>query len=343
MKRDMMMNQVRLFMLLWLGCVATWCVGEPRQVRMNSGDVFIGEVIEQADDHVVLEHPLLGQVKLPREQIASIADQAAGEAEAEAQPKPQPEPEPKAKPEPEPAPKPEPKAESAVEEKPERKGYIDKLLEEWNFRLRLGMSNRDSNRQTTDINAKLTAKYKDDRDRWDISAQYFMQRRDDDKSRNDVHLAVRKDWLFPDSPWFLFGQLEWDHDEFKSWDHRVSTHGGLGYDLKDFFGLEAELRAGGGVTREFGGVDPKVRPESLFSSALTWKPDPKHTLSGSVEIFPSVDDEDEYRIRTQADWTYKFTDNVGLSIGYWNEYDSAVPSGFEKNDTRVFGSVVFDF
>lgn len=353
--------------LTWGGALLLLSVAvhaaELQHVRMRSGDVFVGQVLERNDQHVVIQHPLLGRVELPADQVAAVEapgsmkpappkpsaepgeapDAPAPAAKPAEAPKPEAKPEAKPAPKPAAAPAPKPAAKPAVAEKPKEKGFIDKFLEEWKLRFKFGLSSRDSNTDTKNVNTSLSAKYADKKDRWDVNVTYFYQKTNQSKSREDVHVALRKDWLFPDSPWFVFTTTEWDYDQYKSWDHRLSVHGGIGYDLKDFLGLQAELRAGGGVTKEFGGVDPKFRPESLFASELTWNIDKKHKISGSVEIFPSVNDEDEYRIRTKADWTYKFTQNVGLSIGYWNEYDSAVPDGYEKNDTRIFGSVVFDF
>ena len=39
----------------------------------------------------------------------------------------------------------------------------------------------------------------------------------------------------------------------------------------------------------------------------------------------------------------KLTPELSLRVGVWDEYDSTEPPGFEENDLRVYGSMVFDF
>ena len=39
-------------------------------IKLESGDVLSGEVLEERDDAIVLDHPVLGRVEIPRDQIA---------------------------------------------------------------------------------------------------------------------------------------------------------------------------------------------------------------------------------------------------------------------------------
>ena len=40
------------------------------EVKLTTSDVLHGTVVEQTDEHVVLEHPVLGSLSIPRDQIA---------------------------------------------------------------------------------------------------------------------------------------------------------------------------------------------------------------------------------------------------------------------------------
>ncbi|MFQ5657705.1 MAG: YdiY family protein [Candidatus Methylomirabilales bacterium] len=42
------------------------------EVKLTTNDVLHGTVVEQTEEHVVLEHPLLGSLNIPRDQIASL-------------------------------------------------------------------------------------------------------------------------------------------------------------------------------------------------------------------------------------------------------------------------------
>ena len=51
---------------IWAGALMALSVAasaaELQHVRMRSGDVFVGQVLERNAQHVVIQHPLLGRV-----------------------------------------------------------------------------------------------------------------------------------------------------------------------------------------------------------------------------------------------------------------------------------------
>ncbi|MBI1369455.1 MAG: DUF481 domain-containing protein [Planctomycetes bacterium] len=320
-------------------CMAAICAGEDR-VELQSGDVLIGQVVERNATAVIMQHPVLGLITVPMERVDKIEVGAPEDAKADkpAATKPV---------EAKPAAEVPAEVQAAVKEEPPTQMTEPvappKPKIPWKFRLTVGFSARESNVDTRDVNTSFEARYADEDDRWNISASYFLSTRKNDVSRQDVHFVLQKDWLVPESPWFWFFEGHYDHDDFKSWEHRGSAHGGVGYDLSALLGVDVRLRLGFGVTREFGGVDPNTRPESLVGSEVNWKINPQNTLAFSTQFYPSIDASGEIRITTSADWTMKFTPELGFRLGLRNEYDSSEPPGFEKNDLRVFGSVVFDF
>lgn len=321
------------------------------RVELATGDVLIGRIISRADGVVVMEHPVLGQVRLAAESVRNIEGDAkpqaapgtaaaaspapAAEVKVADAPKPAP-PEAPKKAEPTPAP-------VAAEPPKPAVPFYRQWLEGWKMQLALGGSFRDSNRDTLDVNARLTGSFADKKDRWKVDMAYYRSQVDENETRNEIRAFVQKDWLLPDSPWFFFGQGQYDYDQYKSWDHRLSMHGGLGYSLKELVGFDLDLRGGAGVTREFGGVDPNTRPESLFGSELAWQVTKEHKVAATAQVFPGLDGFHNYRLVTTADWTMKLTEELGLRLGMRDEYDSAEPEGFQPNDLRVYGSLVFSF
>jgi putative salt-induced outer membrane protein YdiY len=319
-------------------------VGSHR-VHLRTGDVLIGPIVEKDEHQIVLDHPVMGRVAIPMEQVQTMEDMGGGEPPAAAH-----EPESVQAATPESAPQPTPPAEAPAPaaavpteaEEPE-KSWFRKFLDEWQIQLSFGFNMREHNHEYFDLNAGIMARHESPRDRWKIDAKFFYALFNDVETRREVHVGIQKDWLFKDSPWFLFGQGEYGHDSYKSWEHRMLAHGGLGFDLKPVLGIDAKLRGGFGMKREFGGVDPKTDPEGLAGGEMNWQISPRHSVAGTVQWYPSLTDVEDYRIRATGDYTFKVTQELSLRVGVWDEYDSTVPEGFDTNDLRVFGSMVLDF
>ncbi len=312
-------------------------------IKLTTGDVLIGEIVEQDEDVLVLEHPVLGRVRLARTGIASITDAPPAETAVAQQPAAPAE---AAPPETAPAPAAAPVAPpaDAVAEIPEAKHWRT-WLADWKMQLAAGFNFREtsSNRRTLDANVRFTGSYADEHERWKIDTAFYRSTVDGRESRNEFRAYVQKDWLVPESPWFYFVQAQYDRDDYKSWEHRLSAHGGIGYSLKPLLGIDANLRGGAGITREFGGVDPDTRAESLLGSEIAWQVTERHHVAATVQYFPQIDNPNEFRLITTADWTMKLTEELGLRLGVRDEYDSTEPPGFDPNDVKVFGSLVYSF
>ena len=331
------MNRIVLLLLvvplMLLADVARAAAARAQRVRLHTGDVLIAPVVEQSEQQIVLEHPVMGRVAIPMDQVQQVEDMGTPtEPPAPSPPVPAPEP------------APEPATPSQSAQQPEApKSWFQKFLDEWQIQISFGFSHRQHNHEYVDFNAGLAARHESPRDRWKIDGKFFYAMFNKVETREEVYLALQKDWLFQGSPWFLFGQGEYAHDEYKSWEHRGMLHGGLGYDLKGVLGVDAKLRAGFGMTREFGGTDPDKRAEGLGGGELNWKITDRHSISGTLQWYPSIEDPTDYRIRATGDYTFKLTPELSLRLSVWDEYDSTEPPGFEENDLRVYGSMVFDF
>lgn len=315
---------------------------EQDRIELTSGDVLLGRIAEESDEQIVLEHPLLGRIELPRARIAEVIPaanvgqepDAPGERRADFSEHDANE---------------APADEATTDEAPANEeprsllAELRELLDGWKLQLALGFSDRASNVRSFSVHTRLNANYADSEDRWRINAAYHRSTTDSRTTRNDIRLFLQKDWLLPESSWFFFGQGDYHYDTIKSWDHRLGLHGGVGYDLNELLGVDARLRGGLGFTREFGGVDPKTRPESLLATEFNLQLTEVHSVAGSVQFMPSIDGSGYYRVTTDGNWDIKLTEELSLRFGVQHEYDNAVPAGFEKHDRRLTGSLVFQF
>jgi len=304
-------------------------------VTLQTGETLVGTVVEQTEQAVVLEHPVLGPLMIPAEQVSAVTvgDAAPTEAPADA-----------------PAP-----AEAAVQAEPEAPPAAPtpappptgfrKLLAEWDNSISLGVSGSQGNTDDVSLRAQFQSRKETETDRWTVDLRYYFEQEEGDTSDNNFIGDLVKDWLFQDSPWLLFAKGRYEYDQFEQWKHRVSGFGGVGYTWFKQEDFEFNTRLGGGVTREFSGQE-ETRPEALIAAELViWKPTEAQSVTASTTLFPDLGDFAEFRWVTTAEWRIAINQADGMSVrlGIENEYESEVASGSEHNDLKYYGALSLDF
>ena len=114
----------------------------PTQLVLTNGDTLSGTVLGREEGAILLQHELLGEIRLPEARIQETRFAAGGEAPAD-----------------EPAPQP-------AAEAPER--LLEPLLPGWERQFDLGISGSEGNSQSRNIHGALTAKTESPEYRWDV-------------------------------------------------------------------------------------------------------------------------------------------------------------------------------
>jgi hypothetical protein len=135
--------------------------------------------------------------------------------------------------------------------------------------------------------------------------------------------------------WSVYWKSGLEYDEFKNFDVRYNTNGGLGFLLSPVDDDENKLRGrfGSGTSREFGGDDIQWHPEAAFGIDLTRRLTPRQKVSAVVDYFPTWTRFADYRIVSDIGWEIEMdqTDNLSLKINMIDRYDST-PNGARPND-----------
>lgn len=287
------------------------------EVKLADGDVLHGTVVEQTEDHVVLEHRVLGRLTIPRDEIVSLVVGAPPAAT--------------------PGDRGMPLEAGGKEPKPkEDKGW------KVHVDLALFASAGKSDEQTLRLGGEVNRDTVDRRFELDIA--YYLAVTEGEKTDSELSTGVRHDWLIPDSRWFYFAQGRYDYDEFESWEHRVAAHVGPGYNLIERDALKLNVRAGMGTRREVGSENDDWKPEAIVGGNLKWQLSARQSIKFGASFFPVVDDVDDYRSRTTGNWRLQIAEEptLSLNVGFSHEYQSVVNSGDEKNNLKVFAGVGFD-
>lgn len=307
--------------------LATVC--SAHRIVLTTGETLEGNIVEQTDNVVTFEHPILGSLRIDRGHITAIEQAVVAEGQAQAT------------------------GEAAVQtpappETPPDAGrmrLIDRWLAEWESHFEIGLAGTEGNSQTANVRLAFDTRHERDLTRWTLDTVYYYSSSTGDTTRNELAADLMREWLMPDSPWLLFAQGIYEFDQFQDWRHRVSGFGGAGYEFVKTDRLELLGRMGGGVAKELDGAQD-LRPEGLLSAAVAkWKPTDAQTFSASVTLHPDLASLGEFRVISKLEWALKLNtaDNLSLKLGLDNEYESRTDGDAKHNDLKYYGGLVIDF
>jgi putative salt-induced outer membrane protein YdiY len=313
---------MRLFVFAALFVALSTALAAADTITLTTGETLLGKVVQQTEDAVTFDHPVLGQLTIPAGKVKAVV---VGAPDAETKPVAPPEAPPAA-----PAPKPA-----------EKTGFFGG----WKARLEAGANAADGNSEYLNLYLAFKAKKEDKRDRWAFDSAYFLNQSQGQRSKDQFYAALRKDWLVPDTPWYYFAEGRFDYDRFASYDQRLSAAAGAGYEWIKTDKITLGTRLGLGASREFGSQDQNIRPEALVGADLDWKIDDGQTLAAKTTYYPDLGQLGEFRWLNAVEWLIKINRDNGISLklGAEHEHNSAVDPGVKNNDVKLYAALVWDF
>lgn len=215
----------------------------------------------------------------------------------------------------------------------------------WDRQLELGVSGAEGNSNNADLRGGLLFAVERDEHRFKWLTEYFYSRSEGKSTRNHLLSTATRDWLLPDSAWFLFAEARYELDRFEDWDHRVAARLGPGYQFVDTKSWNLRGRLGLGATRTFGGDDDRWTPEGSAGLELGWTINERQSFAAYTTIFPDFSDPGEYRNLAGAAWELSLSDARALNfkIAVENEYETKVEDDTRRNNLRYWGGIVFGF
>lgn len=294
-------------------------------VELVTGDLLHGTVAQHDETIVVIEHPVLGRIELPADQVKAVM--LASDA-----------------PTPDAAEVPAVPAAAVAEAAPAPHPLSNKLLPGWDKHFELGFTGTDGNTQTSSVSVGFAALRENDEERTKLALSVFRNEDDGTRTRNEATGELLHDWLMPGSPWFKFINAKLEYDEFRDWETRASAFVGVGKQIIDSDKDSLIGRAGIGGSYEYGTVNEPVL-EALLGLEWVHTISDKQTLSAYVTFFPDLDEFGESRTLAGAAWTIAIdeADGLSLKLGIDNEYESTTEGTAKHNDVKYYGALVFDF
>lgn len=313
--------------LLFVLLVSTIAHGD--EVEMIGGDVLHGQIVEETDEYIVLMHEVLGLITIPRSGVAVLR---RGNSQAEPV-----QPAPLATGEQMPTGPIRAKTAAVVPESPnavKRKSHLDVGLD-------LSAGNTDESKLSLGFETTYTSPTMRGR----LDARYYFNITDGDTTDNKFNVTATRDWLKADSKWFYFIEGTYDYDQFESWRHRVSGHGGPGYHLIRKDDLFLDLRGGIGSKNEWGSENDSLQFEGRVGLHFGWDLSERQVLRFNATVFPVLDDFSNVRTLEVISWRYRLDDQTPLSLTlrFTHEYQAIVDPGKDKHDTRLLIGLSFEF
>ena len=257
-------------------------------IYLKSGEKLNAKVISKDKLQITIKHPILGELKIAHKNIKNIitdADKAATKAAAAKKTKI----DAAAKIKAAAAAKIKATAAKKIKDaaakikriKDKEKQEIARKLkitkaQAWRFHIDLGFNGRSGNSDTLDFRTNFKAETKSPTGRLRYDLSYYTRNTHGEKSANQFRAKVFRDFPMQKAKkWSLFVNGQYDYDDFKSWDYRLSGNGGFGYEFFKEKDMAFTGRIGAGMRREFAEKSRPLKSESVLGLEYRWNLTPK--------------------------------------------------------------------
>lgn len=302
--------------------IESQAIGSPIAVTLRTGEVLRGSFGGVADDKIVIDHPVLGKVNIPRAEIAGWTVTAPTEATPTT---PTAEPAKPATPPPPPAP--------------------TSFFEGWTGSVELGLNGSEGNSSRFNVRAGFGAERKTEETETKFTFAYSYAKDEGEETEHKGQTELRNDWILgKESPWRVYALGRLEYDEFQDWDWRASAFAGIGYQFIKTDKTTLIGRVGGGMSREFGGDDNRIHPEANFGIDLEHKFTDTQKFTLTFDYYMDLLNVSDYRLVGKAAYEILLDESSGLTLklGVEDRYDSS-PGDAKRNDLDYFALVVFKF
>lgn len=203
----------------------------------------------------------------------------------------------------------------------------------WDSSFEIGINGSEGNARALSLHTAASITRETDATKSTIDLSYSRVQTDSVDTQHNALLDANIDYFIGESLWTLFMKYGVEYDEFRDFDLRLATSGGLGRQLLLTEVTTLIVRAGGGVSRELGGADDSVVPEGIFGFDFERQLTAKQKFSMNVDYLPDWNSFEEYRIESKLSWEILLDEatNLHLKVGIIDRYDST-PGSSKPND-----------
>jgi len=317
-------------------------------IELSNGDTIHADILKRTDTSITISHPALGEINISTTQLNTIDGKVFASSPSSENEKTAKTPNTDQQ---------EIKTADASDSNPteqvtktdEHSGLFGtnfRLLRGWSHKVGAGFNGKRGNTDSTTMRIDYRGRYEDERKRWAIRSIYDFNAGDENDASNDFNFRATRDWLRPDSPWFYFATGNYEWDEYKVWDHRITGTIGTGYDIISRKDLLLIGRLGIAGQQTIGGTDPGFVPEFMFGGDVDKTFSDMHSLKLVTAFFQSLQSSGGWRNITNLDWDIMLSrerSGLGVTVSLENEYESQPDPGDVNNDFKYLFKLTWNW
>lgn len=317
--------------------------GQQITITLTSGEVIKGTVKAVQADVVVIVHPVLGEVRVPRVGIAksephidAVLSPPAVQPPAPPAPAPAPPPPEPKKEEPKPAPAPAPPPPKPPEPKPyvQATNPFAALIADdeksfwvgWNRNVEVGMNGSTGPSDWQNYRAFVNLARSSAKMNTTANFSYVYGEANSAKNQDRGEATIRNEWKIAGGKWNFWAAGRGEMDALAPWDYQLHASTGLGYTFvkTDNWTLTGRLGAGG--RREINGENAILPEVGIFVMTLDYKFSDKTSAYANTEFYPSGRhwDWDNFRSVSRAGMNFIVDPELKMSLrlGVEHRHDS---------------------
>ncbi len=291
--------------LIVMVTVLVWLAAVPSHaladsVKLSNGDTVSGTILSETQTHVMIQTEAMGTVKIDRNFLAAPNDSLSDQ---------------------------------------DKKEEIPSL---WSRTVTFGYGQSGGNTEKSQFNGDLAVHRKTDHDEWIGQWNSYVTTVDSETDSQKYYGMLRYAYSFGrDLKWYHFTKFESNRDMFSNIDYRMIPSTGVGYWISDQEDYKLMFEAALGFEHtdyhDNTGDDNNVViiPRGYWEKVIFRDA----RLKQDVVLYPSVEDVETYRFRTQTDLIHPITDNLSWRMSFIDDFDAGASDGTKKNDYRLISGV----
>jgi hypothetical protein len=300
-------------------------------VTLTSGEVMRGTLKGVTQTQIIIQHPVLGELRIPRTGIASTQPPVPQILSPPAQTTP-----PTIKP-PEP---PKPSGTDGKADAVKPKAATDPIeaifreddasfLDGWKRQIEIGMNGTTGPRDGQNARVIANLHRSTTKMTTHVTMSYAYGQSNSQTTQDRAEATVRNDWNLDKTSWTLWcsGSGELDSQRRDS-DGRVGASMGFGYVFEKSPKLSLVGRVGVGGSRELNGENAVTPELGIVGLSADYKFNEQTSTYANVEYFPNQRDTDDFRtiLRAGVQTLLDKATNMNLRLGIEHRYDNALAS-----------------
>ncbi len=212
----------------------------------------------------------------------------------------------------------------------------------WKGEIELGATYSSGNTDRRGFNAGARAARETVEDLFESRFTAVYSEEDGERSTNEQVLSFRYDRK--ELPWYWFGFLSFERDEFEDLDLRIVFSPGVGYVITDTPEAKAKVEIGpSGLYQDYEDTDGDWEFELRIGFRGEWAVFEKARITEDLQVFPSLSDSGEYRVKSETAFEQPLSDVLFFKLAVLFDYNTDVPEGVDRQDLKVLASLVYKF